>query len=71
MADEKPAYELQVDLPDATVARIRNAVATRLHADGSATPASIITDASGRILATRWGVPTLSELKRLRAKEKR
>ena len=26
---------------------------------------AIITDADGRILSARWGVPTLSELKRL------
>jgi len=31
---------------------------------------SIITDSTGRILESRWCVPTLSEIKRLRANER-
>ena len=30
-----------------------------------AVPAAVVTDASGRVLIARWGVPTISDLKRL------
>jgi hypothetical protein len=54
--------------PEATE-RVRRVVESMLHVDGSATPAAFVTDSTGRILAARWGVPTLSELKRLQASE--
>jgi hypothetical protein len=66
---KEPPYALQIGLPKETVGHVRNVVAARLHADGSSTPASIVTDSTGRILTARWGVPTLSELRRLRAAE--
>ena len=30
-----------------------------------ATPATIVTDAEGNVLLTRWGAPSVSELRRL------
>jgi len=66
-----PAYGLQTDLPPSVRGRVCAAVAARLHGDGDATPASIVTDSSGLILAARWGVPTVSELRRLRAHRER
>jgi len=67
--NKKPAYVVQIGLPQEATQRVRETVAAILHADGETTPASIVTDSSGRILAARWGVPTLSELKQLLAKE--
>jgi hypothetical protein len=64
-----PAYALQIGLPQEATERVRQAVASLLHADGQSTPASFVTDSTGRILAARWGVPTLSELRRLQANE--
>lgn len=66
---KRPAYAVQIGLPDATVQKIRDAVTLSLHADGETTPASFVTDSTGRILMVRWGVPTLSELKRLQARQ--
>lgn len=66
---KKPAYAVQIGLPQSVTKRVRDTVASALKGDGEATPASIVTDATGRILTVRWGVPTLSELKRLRANE--
>ena len=62
---KKPAYALQIGLPLVETERVRQAVASILQADGQSTPASFVTDSTGRILAARWGVPTLSELRRL------
>ena len=64
-----PAYALQIGLPEEAMQRVRHVVASVLHADGESTPASIVTDFNGRILAARWGVPTLSGLRRLQAGE--
>jgi len=64
---KKPAYALQIALPHDARNRVRATVSSTLQADGHSTPASIITDSTGRILKARWGVPTLSEIKRLQA----
>ncbi len=66
---KNPAYALQIELPWEATERVRQAVASILQADGQSTPASFVTDSSGHILAARWGVPTLSELRRLQANE--
>jgi hypothetical protein len=65
--EQKPAYALQIGLPQEETKRVRETVAATLHGSGEETPASIVTDSNGRILTARWGVPTLSELKRLHA----
>ena len=65
------SYALQIGLPQEVTERVREAVESILHADGESTPASIVTDSTGRILAAHWGVPTLSELKRVQANEER
>ena len=64
---EAVVYAVQIGLPEEVVQRVRDTVASLLQGNGETTPASIITDSSGRILATRWGIPTLSELRQLRA----
>ena len=67
VAKKQPAYAVQIGLPAESTNRVRKAVASILHAEGETTPASFITDSTGRILAARWGVPTLSELRKLSA----
>ena len=64
---EDAAYSVQIGLSRDVTEKVRETVASSLHGNGATTPASIITDSSGHILATRWGVPTLSELRQLRA----
>lgn len=68
---KKPAYSVQIGLSDEETRRVRDIVASLLHGDGEVTPASIVTDASGRIVSARWGVPTISELKQLREREQK
>ena len=63
----EPAYEVQIGLSQEVTQHVRDLVAQSLHADGESTPASFITDSTGRILAVQWGIPTLSELKQLQA----
>lgn len=58
-----PPYRLLTGLPAADVAAVTDVVRRALHAD--ALPATIVTDRDGRILDTRWGVPSASELRRL------
>ena len=62
-----PAYAVQIGLPNEATQRVRDVVTLILHGDDETTPASIVTDSSGRILAARWGIPTVSELKQLQA----
>ena len=52
------------DLADALTARIRS---TLLR---NAIPASVVTDARGRILSTQWGLPTVSDLRALQREQK-
>ena len=62
-----PAYRLLVDLSEEEIERVRSIVSRILHTPAESTPATIVTDATGSILATSWGVPTISELRRIRA----
>ncbi len=64
---KNPAYAIQIGLPQEVTQRVRDLVVARLQANGESTPASFVTDSTGRILAVRWGIPTLSELKQLQA----
>jgi len=57
-----PPYELLVGLPQNQVNAIDEVVLSELHLDG--VPAAIVTDASGHVLMARWGVPTVSTLKK-------
>jgi peroxiredoxin len=66
----KPAYAIQIGLPQEVTQRVRDLVTARLQANGESTPASFVTDSTGRILAVQWGIPTLSELKQLQANER-
>ncbi len=64
-AEHRPAYELLVDLPLAARAAASAHVKRALGRE--ALPATIVTDAEGRVLRTRFGPPTISELRALHA----
>lgn len=59
----QPVYRLLAELPGEGVERVRRHVLSELQRD--AVPASIVTDAQGRVLHTGWGVPTVSDLRRI------
>lgn len=58
----KPAYELLSDLSREDVARVEAQVLKEMGKEGI--PASVLTDDQGRILATHFGAPTVSELRK-------
>jgi hypothetical protein len=60
---QRPAYELLGPLSPEARQEVNDWVAGRLKA--SALPASLVTNAEGGVLLTRFGVPTVSELRRL------
>jgi hypothetical protein len=60
-SEYQPPYRLLVGLPQEEVAKINEVVLSELRLDG--VPAAIVTDASGKVLMARWGVPTVSTLK--------
>jgi thiol-disulfide isomerase/thioredoxin len=59
-----PAYELLRDLSSGEREAVKQLVDGSLG--GDALPASIVTDAAGRVLLTTWGVPSVSKLRELR-----
>ena len=61
--DKQPPYELLIGLPEPEVARANEIVMSELRFDG--VPAAIVTDASGRVVLARWGVPSVSDLRKL------
>ena len=65
LAYHKPAYQLLSALPPDQIESVRQWVLEELRLE--ALPATIVTDASGSILRTTWGVPSVSELRKLLA----
>lgn len=61
--EHTPAYHLLDPLPDAQRTAVQRAVMDALRVD--VLPATIVTDAQGRILRTGNGVPSVSELRAL------
>ena len=61
--DQTPPYELLVGLPEPEVRKVNEVVLAELRTD--AVPAALVTDASGRVVLARWGVPTVSDLRKL------
>jgi peroxiredoxin len=61
--DKQPPYDLLIGLPEPEVARANEIVMSELRFDG--VPAAIVTDASGRVVLARWGVPSVSDLRKL------
>lgn len=61
-AEHRPAYDLLTDLDRHDRQRVRNLLKAR---GADALPATIITDAQGKVLLATVGVPTVSEIRRL------
>jgi thiol-disulfide isomerase/thioredoxin len=61
----KPAYDVLVDLPADERVNVQKRIFDELRQEG--TPASVVTDQTGRILFTTIGGPTVSDLRRLLA----
>ncbi len=59
----QPAYSLRTDLTPEQRTEVTSHVVAELDKD--ALPASIVTDANGAVLETRFGVPTVSDLRRI------
>jgi len=59
----EPAYELLIGVPSAQTEDLLEHVLETLKQEG--TPATIVTDAEGRILDTLWGYPTVSRIRKL------
>lgn len=66
LAENEPAYRLLRGLRPEDRARVREILVTTIKTD--ALPSSIVTDAEGRVLAAFPGVPSVSDLRRLRAR---
>jgi peroxiredoxin len=67
LAEKQPGYELLIDMPREDAEAIRLLAKDKLHLDG--TPATIITDAQGRVLQVSWGMPTVSDVRKLLASQ--
>ena len=61
-----PAYQILEDLPIERRAFIRDALLDELKLEGL--PATMVTDRQGRVLLTRWGPPSVSEIRKLLAR---
>ena len=59
-----PSYHLLMDLSESERSNIENVLYAELR-DFGRVPASIVTDSEGRVLLARWGVPTVSDVRRL------
>lgn len=68
-ATYRPAYKVMVDAPAAFRGGVNALVLARLKADSL--PATVVTDGDGRILRVSPGVPTVSDLRRLLARDVR
>src|SRR5262245_2512271 len=64
-ATHKPVYDVLTALSPDQVASVKAFVLDQLKVD--AVPASIVTDADGRVLLTQWGPPSVSRLRELLA----
>ncbi len=62
-AEYAPPYELLTGIAQSEVDKVNQTMLTELRAD--AVPATFVTDATGRVLIARWGVPSVSDLRKL------
>ena len=58
----EPPYEIAASIESSQVDRVNEVTLAELHTE--AVPATFIVDASGRVLLARWGVPSISEIKK-------
>jgi thiol-disulfide isomerase/thioredoxin len=59
----RPGYVLVSGLPAEQVAAVKRLIQDELK--GDALPATVVTDATGKVLLAQWGAPTVSDLRRL------
>lgn len=69
LAKWKPAYRLLIDLPIADRAAVAAFLAAQTGVASPPLPSSIVTDAAGKTLLVTQGIPTVSDLRRLLARE--
>jgi peroxiredoxin len=62
-AKHSPAYRLLIGVPQDQVSALKEHMARALGA--LATPATVVTDGGSQVLLTTWGVPTVSQLRRM------
>ncbi|CAN5885650.1 hypothetical protein BH23GEM9_BH23GEM9_00400 [soil metagenome] len=67
LAEKRPGYELLIDIPREEAEAVRLMAKEKLYLDG--TPATFITDAQGRVLQLSWGMPTVSDVRKLLASQ--
>ncbi len=58
----KPPYEIAAGIERSQVDRVNEVTLAELRTE--AVPATFIVDASGRVLLARWGVPTVSDIRK-------
>jgi thiol-disulfide isomerase/thioredoxin len=63
MAEQRPPYAMLLDLPPAQLAAIKRLLSRRLGRE--ALPSTVVTDRKGEVLATLFGAPTVSDLRKL------
>ena len=62
-AKYQPPYEIAVGIERSEVDQVNAVTLTELRTD--AVPATFLTNANGQVLIARWGVPTISDVRRL------
>ena len=60
--EHKPPYEIAAGIERSEVDRVNEVTLAELRTE--AVPATFVVDASGRVLLARWGVPTISVIKK-------
>lgn len=63
VADREPPYRVLIGLPEHEVSRVNALVESELRFNS--VPAAFVTDSTGRVLLARWGVPSVSALRKL------
>ncbi len=61
-AKHKPPYEIATGIERSEVDRVNEVTLAELRTE--AVPATFVVDASGRVLLARWGIPTISVIKK-------
>lgn len=64
VVENAPAYRLLTGLTEEQVASVQSLVEEKLR-DPEALPASLVTDGAGNLLIAMWGLPTISQLRKL------
>lgn len=62
-AKHQPPYEIVTGLASSEVDRVNAVTLAELRAE--AVPATFVTNRDGNVLMARWGVPTVSDIRRL------